>query len=255
MDRVNDSSARVAYPLVFAVSGGSPRVDLALRAEADGSAVVDVLTEWSLAQPAPVRLGSFRARLPSSTLDALAAVVAASRERATPGPAGLPPGTVVRLVSAGGEPRVSAVGEEAQLAALDSAIAKAAADALADPIAAIVAEARMDDAGPVLTLKASGDEPFRVLLFASDTPGYWARTWIDTAVGQEQLAYEDVERLVAAGAIPDGPVDLSPGSEITIPLPAAALPGSAGGFIAWRAGRGPERRIVSGSWALRGRGT
>jgi hypothetical protein len=230
-------------------------VDLAVHAEADGSAVVDVLTEWSLAQPVPARLGSFRARLPGSTLEALADVVAASRERATPGPAGLPPGAVVRLVSAGGEPRVPAVGEEARLTALDRAIADAAAGAMADPIAAIVAEARMDDAGPVLAFRATGDEPFRILLFASDTPGYWARTWIDTASGQEQLVYDDIERLVAAGAIPDGPVDLSPGSEITIPLPSGALPGSVGGFIVWRAGNGPERRIVSGSWALPGSGT
>ncbi len=143
-----------------------------------------------------------------------------------------------------------AVGGEERLAVLDREIAEAAASALANPVGAIVAEARDHDDGPVLALTSTGPEPFRLLLFASDTPGFWARTWMDTATGQEQLAHEAVARLVAAGAIPDGPADLLPGDAITIPLPSGAEPGSAGGFIAWRAGQGPERRIVTGSWAL-----
>ena len=126
--------------LTFAVSGGNPRVDLSLRADADGSFVADVLTERSLAQTPPIRLGAFRGRLPASTLDALAGVVAASLEpAAAPGPVGYPPGTVVRLVSAGGAPPVAAVGEETELAALDQAIAEAVTGALADPVSAIVA--------------------------------------------------------------------------------------------------------------------
>jgi len=252
VDTVTEPSERAPFPLTFGVSGGNPRVDLAMRVEADGSAVVDVLTVWSLAQPSPARLGAFRGRLPTATLEALATVAAASRER---GPSGLfagPPGTVVRMVSAGGERPVLAIGDEARLAALDRDIAEAAVGALADPIAAIVAEARTGDGGPVVALRAIGMEPFRLLLFASDTPGFWARTWIDTAAGQQPLDFEDVQRLVAAGAIPDGPIDLAPGSEVRLPIPAGAAPGSAGGYIAWRRGTGPERRAVSGAWVLPG---
>lgn len=249
---MTERTERLAFPLVFAVSGTSPRVDLALRADEDGTFVVDVMTERSLAQQPPARLGRFRGRLPASTLDALAGVVMASRARgpAAAGSVELTPGAVVRLIAEDGEPPVPAVGGEAALAVLDREIAEAAAGALATPVGAIVAQAREGDDGPSLVLTATGNEPFRLLLFASDTPGYWARTWIDTATGQEQLAYETVERLVAAGAIPDGSVDLLPGTEITIPLPSGAGPGSAGGFIAWRAGRGHERRIVTGSWSL-----
>ncbi|MEI7742430.1 MAG: hypothetical protein WCK58_01635 [Chloroflexota bacterium] len=252
---MSDSSERAPLPLTFGVSGGYPRVDLALRVEADGSALVDVLTAWSLAQPSPARLGAFRGRLPGATIEALAAVASASRERALSAPSAPfagPPGTVVRMVSAGGERPVPAVGDESRLAALDRDIAAAAAAALADPIAAIVAEARTGDGGPVLALRAIGTEPFRLLLFASDTPGFWARTWIDTAAGQQPLEFEDVERLVAAGAITAGPIELEPGSEVLLPIPAGAAHGSAGGYIAWRRGTGPERRIVSGAWALPG---
>jgi len=241
----------VGAPLTFAVSGGNPRVDLALRVDDDGGFVADVLTERSLAQAPPVRLGAFRGRLPAPTLAALTKVVAASLEpAASSGPAGYPPDTVVRLVSAGGDAPVPAVGEETELAALDKAIAEAAAGALADPISAIIAEARDHDGGPVLMLTATGTEPFRLLLFASDIPGYWARTWIDTPSGQQHLEIETMQRLVAEGTVPDGPADLSPGSEAVIPLPDGSTAGSTGGFIAWRAGQGHERRIVTGSWSL-----
>jgi hypothetical protein len=237
--------------LTFAVSGGNPRVDLAVRADEDGSFVADVLTERSLAQSPPVRLGSFRGRLPAATIDALAAVAAASLGPAgSAGPVDVPPGAVVRLVSAGGATPVPAVGEETDLAALDRAIAEAAASALGDPVSAILTEAREGDGGPVLALKATGTEPFRLLLFASDIPGYWARTWIDTPAGQRHLELEAVERLVAAGTVADGPADLAPGSEAVLPLPEGATAGSTGGFIVWRAGQGPERRIVTGSWSL-----
>ena len=236
--------------LTFAVSGGNPRVDLSMRADADGAFVADVLTERSLAQTPPIRLGAFRGRLPAATLDALAGVVAGSLGPAAAPPVGYPPGTVVRLVSAGGAPPVAAVGEETELAALDQAIAEAVTGALADPVAAIVAAARHGDDGPVLALSATGSEPFRLLLFASDIPGYSARTWVDTPAGQQHLDVEAVERLVAAGTIPDGPADLPPGSEAVIPLPAGATAGSTGGFIVWRAGQGQERRIVTGSWSL-----
>ncbi len=249
---MTDQPDQAAFPLTFAVSGTSPRVDLSLRVEEGGSFVVDVMTERSLAQPPPARLGSFRGRLPASTLDMLAAVVIASRDRgpAAAAPMELPPGAVVRLVAEDGGLPVPAVGGEARLAGLDREIAEAAVSALATPVGAIVAEARDDNDGPVLALTSTGPKPFRLLLFASDTPGFWARTWIDTPTGQDQLAHEAVARLVAAGAIPDGPVDLQPDDAITIPLPPGAEPGSAGGFIAWRAGQGPERRIVTGSWAL-----
>ena len=152
-------------------------------------------------------------------------------------------------------PPSPAVGEETELAALDQAIAEAAAGALEEPVAAIVAEARHGDDGPVLALTTTGTEPFRLLLFASDIPGYSARTWIDTPAGQQHLDVEAVERLVAAGTIPDGPADLPPGSEAVIPLPAGAEAGSTGGFIVWRAGQGHERRIVTGSWSLPAPGT
>lgn len=237
--------------LTFGVSGGEPRVDLSLRVDPDGAFLADVLTERSLAQSPPIRLGSFRGRLPAETREALAAVVAASvAAGASSDPATYPQGTVVRMVSAGSAAAVPAVGDEAQLAALDRAIAEAVTSALADPVAAVVAEAREGDDGPVLALQGIGDEPFRLLLFASDVPGYWARTWIDTPAGQQHLEYEAVQALVGTGAITDGPVELAPGSEAVLPLPAGAEPGSNGGFIVWRAGKGPERRIVTGSWSL-----
>jgi hypothetical protein len=238
-------------PLTFAVTGGNPRVDLGLRVDEDGAFVADVLTERSLAQTSPPRLGAFRGRLATATLDELGSLARASMEAAaSAGPAGYPPGAVVRLVSAGGAAPVPAVGSEADLNALDRAIAEAVARALADPVAAIAAEARNGDAGPELAITASGTEPFRLLLFASDTPGYWARTWVDTPDGQQHVEPEVVERLVAAGSIPDGPLDLAPGSGVVIPLPAASTPGSTGGFIVWRRGEGHERRIVTGSWSL-----
>ena len=240
-----------AGSLTFAVSGGNPRVDLEVRADEDGTFVADVLTERSLAQPPPVRLGSFRGRLPAATVTALSAVAAASLGAdASRGPIDVPPGAVVRLVSADGGTRVPAVGEEADLAALDRAIAEAAAGALEAPVSAIVAEARAGDGAAVLALTATGTEPFRLLLFASDIPGYWARTWIDTPEGQRHLEPEVVERLVAAGTVPDGATDLAPGSEAVLPLPEGSTTGSTGGFIVWRAGDGPERRIVTGSWSL-----
>jgi len=238
-------------PLTFAVSGGNPRVDLGLRVDEDGAFVADVLTDWSLAQAPPAHLGAFRGRLATATLDELGSVARASLEAAaSSGPAGYPPGAVVRLVSAGGAAPVPAVGDEADLSTLDRAIAEAVARALADPVAAIAAEARNGDAGPELAFTASGTEPFRLLLFASDIPGYWARTWVDTPDGQEHLELEAVERLVAAGTIPDGPVDVAPGSTVALPLPAVSTAGSTGGFIVWRRGEGHERRIVTGSWSL-----
>jgi hypothetical protein len=238
-------------PLTFAVSGGNPRVDLGLRVDDDGSFVADVLTDWSLAQTPPARLGAFRGRLATATLDELGSLARASIEAAaSAGPAGYPPGAIVRLVSAGGAAPVPAVGDEADLSALDRAIAEAVGRALADPVAAIAAEAREGHAGPELALTASGSEPFRLLLFASDIPGYWARTWVDTPDGQQHLEVEVVEGLVAAGSVPEGPVDLAPGSEAVIPLPAASSAGSTGGFIVWRRGEGHERRIVTGSWSL-----
>ena len=238
-------------PLTFAVSGGNPRVDLSVRADRDGLFIADVLTEWSLAQTPPARLGAFRGRLPAATLEALEKVAAASVEAAgSEAPAGYPPGAVVRLVSAAGAGPVPAVGAEAELAALDESIAEAVKVALSDPVSAIVAEAREGDGGPVLGLTARGSEPFRLVLFASDIPGYWARTWLDTPAGQDHLAFEVVERLVAAGTIPDGTSDLAPGSTAVLPLPEGAAAGSTGGFIVWRAGEGRERRILTGSWSL-----
>ena len=183
--------------------GPAPGWTCRCASEEDGGFIVDVMTERSLAQQPPARLGSFRGRLPASTLDVLAAVVIASRDRApSVAPGQLPPGAVVRLVAEDGEPSVPAVGGEERLAVLDREIAEAAASALANPVGAIVAEARDHDGGPVLALTSTGPEPFRLLLFASDTPGFWARTWIDTATGQEQLAHEAVARLVAAGSHP-----------------------------------------------------
>lgn len=131
------------YPLTFAVAGANPKVDLSLRVAEDGAFVVDILTERSLAQRPPARLGAFRGHLPAAVVEQLAAVVAASRAAAGAGPPPmLPPGTVVRLVGAAGEPAVLAIGQEGELAALDEAIEAAAVSALADSVAAVTAEAR-----------------------------------------------------------------------------------------------------------------
>ena len=69
------AEGNAAGPLTFAVTGGEPRVDLSLRMDVDGAFIADVMTERSLAQPPPIRLGSFRGRLPAATRETLASQV------------------------------------------------------------------------------------------------------------------------------------------------------------------------------------
>jgi hypothetical protein len=242
---------RVPFPVTFSVSGSNPRVDLSLRAAEDGTFIVDVLTETSLGQRPPARLGAFRGRLQPETLERLAGVAAAARTAASAPPPELPLGSVVRLVSVGTEAAVVPVGEERDLAALDELVADAAIKALADPVAAVMVEARPSESGAEVAISASGTEAFRLLLYAADIAAYWVRVWADTPKGPAYLPYDDVVRLVTAGSIPEGTVELAPGETITIPLPPGVTrPGGTGGFIFWRAGHGPERRIVAGTWML-----
>jgi len=52
-----------AFPIRYAVHGGLPAVDLAVEVAADGAFLLDLLTEASLAQRQPARLGRFAGRL------------------------------------------------------------------------------------------------------------------------------------------------------------------------------------------------
>ena len=253
---MTEPDASVPFPVTFSVSNSRPPVDLSLRAAEDGSFVVDILTQASLAQRLPVRLGAFRGRLAPETLARLVGVAAASRAAAAASAAAptLPMGSVPRLISVGAESRVLAVGEERDLAALDNLIAEAAAAALADPIAAVTVEARFASAGPELAITASGTEAFRLLLYATDIAGYCVRVWAEKPAGDADLPVETVEDLVKAGSIPEGTFELAPGASVTVPLPPEVAgpvgAGTTGGFMFWRAGHGPERRRVAGTWML-----
>jgi len=145
------------------------------------------------------------------------------------------------------------------LAALEAELSAAFIPALADPVAAIQVEARPDAAaaaGGTLVIRSVGREPFPLLLFARDIPGYWARIWREEAgppAARSDVPYETIAALAGDGAIVEGPTPLAPGDTVELPLPEpppGANPSAAGGFIFWRTGTGPERRIVSGGWTL-----
>ncbi len=260
------------FPVRYAVHGGHPRVDLELEVAADGSCDVHVLTGWFPPQePGPLRLGRFAGTLDQRTTSALAALVtgagAEAPTGADTGPHGAqdggppPPGAVARLVAAASEALHAVPGPAPEL---DDAMVATATAALAHPVAGVEVTAGRaghgtpDHAGAFLRLTGLGTAPFPLLLSAPEPPGYWVRVWRDDPGepgGRVHLPAADVTALVAAGSIPSGVRELAPGSSVYVPLPGVdddPTGAWTGGFVCWRAGTGPERRQVTGAWALPG---
>lgn len=235
------------FPLRYAVHGGAPRVDLDLTITADAAVVVDVLTESSLPQRPPTRLGRFSGTVPAPVLDDLAAWAQNARRlpESQAGPSG-----VVRMLGTGTDPLLP-VAPDDHLAAIEQTLAAAAAAALATPTAAVEVGVDTGAGTERLAIRGLGSQPFRLLLFARDIPGYWARVWRDDSAaegGRVTLRFEELEALIDRGDAPEGVIDLRPDATVTLPLPPGT--GTTGGFTFWRAGAGAERRIVAGTWAL-----
>lgn len=241
------------FPIRYAVQGGSARIDLALEVAADGSALVDVLTGSSLPQGHPLRLGRFAGRLPGDVLASLATWAGGpGTRRGMAGP--VPPGTVARLLAVAGQESVL-MGPDSVPAGLEEALGTVAVASLAQPVAAV--EVGVDDAGR-LRIQGLGTQAVPLLLFARDIPGFWIRVWRsdpDAPGGQAFLPFEAVEALADAGELAEGPVDLTPGDHLSVPLPvpgkgqAGATSGEPhGGFMFWRRGEGLERRLLIGTW-------
>jgi hypothetical protein len=239
------------FPIVYGIHGGRPSIDLSFAVEADGSCQVDVLTGYSLGQFSSTRLGTFSCRLSPSAVTGLSQwAEAASADNL----GGQPPGTVSRFLAKSGQP-LRPVGdgppEEVERLLADSAMA-----ALDSPVSAIEvrAAAEPDEAHPRLVVTSIGKEPFRLMLFAADDAGYWPRLVRDDPRSPERevfVTYEEIRALVNQGLIQEGVVQILPGQSLSLPLPAGVENTPAtGSFIFWRAGTGPERRILAGSWSL-----
>jgi hypothetical protein len=236
----------------YSVQGGSPRIDVVFEVDAEGSATVQVLTEASLPQERPVRLGTFAGDVPPGFVELLERWVPGVLDAARVAEQGPqpPPGPVTRFLSAdGGEPLL--VDPFTLPPGFEEGFAAAGAAALADPRSAVEVRADFDESR--LAIRSIGSEGFPILLFAEDIAGYFARCWRDDptatngVVGLDQAA---VRALVEAGEVPDGPAMLEPGRTIMLPLPPAPV-GDApmtGNFAFWRHGPGAERRIVAGTW-------
>ena len=245
------SSSSYPFPLVYAIHGGSPAIDISFAVEADGSCQVDVLTGFSLNQLSPTCLGTFTCRLAPPTLAVLrqwAEAVAFSEHQ------GHPPGTVSLFLSRGGDPLRPVESEPP--AGLDASLADAAQAALSSPLSAIEVRA---ESGPKpsqlqLIITAAGSEPFPLVLFDGEGSGFWLRLKRDDPVASGAgvvTTYEEILVLVGQGVIKQGVIELSPGESLSLPLPAGGENApTTGSFIFWRAGRGPERRILAGLWSL-----
>ena len=86
-------------------------------------------------------------------------------------------------------------------------------------------------------------------------PVDWIRVWrnVDSAPdGRVFLSAEQVQALVDAKELAEGPVPLKSGDSITLPLPVAedGEATDSGGFMFWRTGEGLERRLLVGTWTL-----
>ena len=89
------------FPIRYSVSGGTFQVDLTLEIAEDGSLAVEVLTESSLPQRHPVRLGRFAGRLEPAVVRALTAWASALAASTSADMGTLSYGTVSRMVSTG----------------------------------------------------------------------------------------------------------------------------------------------------------
>src|SRR5262249_18062866 len=116
-------------------------------------------------------------------------------------------GTVTRTVST--SEAVSAL-VDVLPPGLEEALATAAEQALAQPVAAVEVQATENQ----LVIAGIGPEPYPVLLFASDIPGYWVRIWrnIPSAPdGRVFLPQAAVQALVDAGQLVEGRIPLKSG--------------------------------------------
>ncbi len=229
------------FPICYSVSGGTSQVDLTWEIAEDGRLEVEVLTESSLPQRHPVRLGRFVGRFESAPLQALTEW-ASTLEASTSGDMGtLVYGSVSRVVSTG---RAATVVVDDVPKDLEEALATAAEQTLSKAVAAVEIKAE----GDRLVIAGIGGEAYPVLLFARDIPGYWVRVWrqVDGAPdGRVFLPQETVQALVEAGELAEGPAPLKLGDMISLPLPAGD---GGGGFMFWRTGKGAERRLLVGTW-------
>ena len=248
-----------AFPIVYAISGARPQVDIAFEIGADGAFSVDVLTGPSLPQSPPLRLGRFHGRLDASVAERLARVVERSSGA---GPSVTQPfDTPARLVGTLGGP-LGPMNDADEGADLDAILADAATRALGTPIAAVEIsanarsgndreDAAADGAGARLIIRAIGTEAFPLVLFDPAQAAYWARIWRDEPAspdGRVYLGRDRLETFADRGRIVEGVWRVEPGTAIELPLPDGA--GETGGFSFWRAGNGPERRAVIGSWSI-----
>ncbi len=237
---------RAPFPLRYALSVPRPPMDLELTVAADGSFVADVLTEATLAQVPPVRLGSFR----GSLLAESAAALADSAVRvAASGPAGASPGDGgAQYVAVAGGPLVPAPDLDPTLVRL---LVEAATTALASPLAAIAVEARSGTSGIELVIRSIGTEAVPIVLYERANPDMWARLWRDDPShldGRRTIERETLAKLADDGQLVDGVITLDPSREVRMPLPPTGS--TTGGFAFWRPGTGLERRAFEGSWEL-----
>lgn len=263
---MSGSSGDAAFPLVYAISAARPQVDISFEIDADGTFSVDVLTGPSLPQPPPLRLGRFRGRVDRSVAARLAGIV--QRTAGTGSPATQPFDTPARLLGSRGGPLVP-MSDAAEGADLDRILAEAAMLALRTPVAAVeisvevrpgdsgagdaagTAAAGADAADSSLVVRAIGTESFPLVVFDAAQAAYWARIWRDepgSPEGRVYLGRDRLEALAAGGRIVDGAWRVEPGAAAVLPLPDGA--GETGGFSFWRAGAGPERRAMAGTWSL-----
>ena len=239
-------AGRSPFPVRFAVWVPRPPVDLEISVAADGTCDVEILTDTTLPQTAPPRLGRFRATIEAPAAAALAeiAIGATAAGRAPGGPAD----SGAQLVAVFGGPLVPApdIGFDQVRVLME-----AAAAALTRPIAAIEVAASQGASGIELVIRSIGTEAVPIVLFEGGNPDMWARLWRDDPSDPEGRRYVDRDilvRMVEAGRLADGTISLGPSDEVRLPLPGAGA--RTGGFAFWRAGAGPERRALVGSWTL-----
>jgi hypothetical protein len=235
----------------YSVQEGSPRLDVTFDVAPDGFAAVQVLTEASLPQGRPVRLGTFAAKLDPAFHDALRGWVPALLQAAREAPqAAAPAPGVLRILSAGSEEPLF-VDPFSLPDGFEKGLVATGVASLAVPVAAV--EVGADVAGGRLLISGIGTEPFPILLLDESVPGYFARCWRDDPAAPDGMLGLDlaaVRALSVAGEVPAGPALLAPGDSLSLPLPPPPAGGEpqTGGFIFWRTGERGERRIVAGTW-------
>ncbi|MFC5265419.1 hypothetical protein ACFPJ1_25190 [Kribbella qitaiheensis] len=245
-------TAGVAFPLRYVLYSGRPPLDLELTVEADANCVLDVRTGWSLPQSAPLRLGRFAGRLDPEPFAALVSAAAAAAAASSRAPSTDPYESATRLIGAGGGPLTPVDDEDPGAGSFEQWLRTGATALLATPLAAVdvSAEPVGDSGAAELVITAVGTTAQPILLVEPGT-NEWIRLWSDGPQGPQYLEYEDIERLVAAGSLPPGVVELAPGTSLRLPLPgSAAETRRTGGFHFWWVGPGLARGGLQGDWSL-----